>query len=467
MYKNYFLLFSKIVALSILITGCKKDLISTNSTAYFGGEVANPTSRFVLFCKDNVVLDSIPLKADNTFLIKFDTLNPGLYSFKHEPEYQYVYFDKNDSIMVHINTNDFDESIVFCGRGDEKNNFLMDMYLKNEKDKNKMFTLFDTEFKNFNSTIEKTNTFNQKFYNSKKEEINWSSDFDLYANALVNFPYFSKKELYPVIHKIRTGKDVSAQIPENYYAFRKNIDFNNEKLINFSPFVKYINQMLNNISSINYHNHYSNLDLELRTNVNKLKITDTLIDNKKVKNEVLNNIAFQYLLEDQNMVNNKEFLLTYQKISTDKSQKNEIIKLENSIKNLTFGKKLPEINLQSFDGTIHSSDELINSKTVIYFWSQNLESHFEETHKKIMELKLKHPDYTFISINLDEKSLKWKPFLIQKNFSLSNEFHCVNFEEIKSKWAITKIHRTLIINGDKTIKNAFTNLFDVNFEKEL
>ncbi|MBC8882761.1 hypothetical protein H9X57_03310 [Flavobacterium piscinae] len=45
---------------------------------------------------------------------------PGMYTFKYEPEYQYVYFDKNDSLMVRINPVEFDESIVYCGRGDEK-----------------------------------------------------------------------------------------------------------------------------------------------------------------------------------------------------------------------------------------------------------------------------------------------------------------------------------------------------------
>jgi hypothetical protein len=33
--------------------------------------------------------------------------------------------------MVRVNSRDFDESIVFCGRGEEKNNFLMEIYLKN------------------------------------------------------------------------------------------------------------------------------------------------------------------------------------------------------------------------------------------------------------------------------------------------------------------------------------------------
>jgi len=90
----------------------------------------------------------------------------------------------------------------------------------------------------------------------------------------------------------------------------------------------YLDHMLNNVGAINYHNHFSDCDLELKTNINKLKIADTLIKNQRVKNIVLNNIAFKYLMEDQNVVNNKEFLKTYHQFSTDKSKKNEVLKLE-------------------------------------------------------------------------------------------------------------------------------------------
>ena len=45
--------------------------------------------------------------------------------------------------MVHINSKNFDESVIFCGRGHEKNNFLMELYLKNETDKNTIFDVFD------------------------------------------------------------------------------------------------------------------------------------------------------------------------------------------------------------------------------------------------------------------------------------------------------------------------------------
>jgi len=462
-YKNYI-----IPALILcLMTSCKKDFSGDNYVAYFGGEVANPTCSYVLFCKDNKVIDTIPLKKDNTFFKKFDSLTPGLYTFKHNPEFQYIYFDKNDSIKVHIDSKDFDESVIFCGRGDQKNNYLMDMYLRNENDRNNMFESFDYDLKKYNAFIDKTNKDNVKFYNSKKEEIKWNDEFDVYAKAIVEFPYYTKKEVYPFIHKMRTGEDVSDKLPKDYYTYRNKIDYSNESLTEFSPFVMYLDHMLNNVGAIKYHNHFSDVDLALKTNINKLNIADSLITNQKVKNIVLNNIALKYLLQDQNMVNNQEFLKTYYKYSTDKSKKNEILKIGNAIQLLTVGRKLPEVQLIDADGKIVSSNNIITKKTVFFFWSEKLNSHLIATHKKVLEFKAKHPDYNFVAINLDENQEQWKLDLKKYNFGTITELRCANFEDIKAKWAITKVHRTLIINADKTIKNGFTNMFDVNFEKEL
>jgi hypothetical protein len=463
--------FCKIIWIPALLlfslTSCKKEFSDNNYIAYFGGEVSNPTSPFVLFCKNNVVIDSIPLNKDNTFSIKFDSLTPGLYTFKNEPEYQYVYFDKNDSIQVHIDSKDFDGSINFCGRGDQKNNYLIDMYLRNEKDKNEMFEVFDFGFDKFNNFINKTNKANKKFYDTKKEEIKWSDGFDIYAKGIVNFPNYTKKEIYPMIHKMRTGEDVTSKLPKDFYAFRKDIDYSNEALAEFSPFVMYLDHMLNNVGAVNYHNHFTDVDLALKTNINKLNIADTLIKNEKVRNIVLNNIALKYLLEDQNMVNNQEFLKTYHKYSTDNSKKNEILKIGNAIQLLTVGKKLPEVQLITAEGKTISSDAIITKNTVLFFWSEKLNSHLLAAHKKVLDFKTKYPNYNFIAINLDDDSDKWKTTLKKYNFGTITELHCSNFEDIKNKWAITKVHRTLVISNNKTIKNGFTNLFDLHFEDDL
>ena len=85
--------FTLIVCLLGLLTSCQKEFNDSNFTAYFGGEVINPTTNYVLFLKDDVVIDTLYLDQKNQFLKKFDSLAPGLYTFKHEPEYQYVFFD--------------------------------------------------------------------------------------------------------------------------------------------------------------------------------------------------------------------------------------------------------------------------------------------------------------------------------------------------------------------------------------
>jgi hypothetical protein len=319
--------------------------------------------------------------------------------------------------MVRANTRDFDNSIIFCGRGDQKNNYLMEQYLKTEKDKNSVFGAFDKDIEQFTKTIDSTHQLATRFYHAKKQELKWSDEFDVYAKAAVDYPFYSGKELYPMVHKMRTGNDVYENIPANYYAFRKNIDCNNAALSDFSPFVMYLSYMLNNMGSINYHNHFTEVDLALKTNINKMNIADTLIKNEKVKNTILNNIAFTYLLEDQNMVNNQSFLATYNKISTDKSQKNEIIKIGDAIQLLTKSKTLPNVALvDSNDKTVNSSS-FTNTKTVIFFWTSSSISHFEAAHKKIIDFKKKHPEYQFVGINLNDSQQEWKGILSKYKFS--------------------------------------------------
>ncbi|WP_310381273.1 thioredoxin-like domain-containing protein [Flavobacterium sp.] len=462
--------FNRFLILIVCLTSlcsCNKELKASDYTAYFGGEIVNPTHRYVLFCKDSQVLDTIPLKEDNTFFIKFDSLASGLYNFKHEPEYQYVFFDKNDSIMVHINSNDFDESIVFCGKGDEKNNFLMDLYLRNESNREQSFDIYDYDVSQFSKNIDSTYSSNKKFYDFRKSEIKWSNDFDLFAKASLDFHNYSKKELYPVIHKMRTGNDIRKKLPKDFYSFRKNINFNNVELTGYLPFVMYLSHLLNNLGSINYHNHFSEVDLSLKINVNKLNIADTLIKNEKVKNMILNNIAFTYFLEDQNMLNNQTFLDTYHKYSTDKSAENEIIKIGKAIQLLKPGNSIPEVNLINLKGQKISSKNILAKKTILFFYTENAETHMASAHKKAIAFKSRHPDYQFIAINLDEKQSKWFELLSKYKFDGIEEYRCDDFEDLKTKWAITKIHRTIILDKNGKINNAFTNLFEANFEKYL
>ncbi len=457
---------SLLFIITVLFSSCKERFEKDNFTAYFGGEIANPTCSYVLFCKDSKVIDTIQLKKDNTFFVKFDSLQPGLYSFKHEPEYQYVYFEKNDSLMINLDSKNFDESLVFSGRGNRKNNFLMDLYLKNDEDKKTLFSVLDLNINDFTKNIDSSFAAKEKFYSNKKEQIKWSDDFDVYARGMLDFHHFYKKEMYPLAHKMGTGEDVKHKLPKDFYAFRKNIDFNNVKFTDFSSFVKYLSAMLNNIACDKEFQNLSELDKSFEINIKKLNIADTLFNNAKIKNKILDNIAFNYLLEDQNIKNNKKFLDKFYQLS-DKSNSNDIIKFGNSIQLLKPGNFLPKINVVDLDNKKSTLDSWITKKTVLFFWTESLESHMIAVHKKISILKQKHPDYDFIGINVNQDQKKWSAYLSNFKFKDAIELRALDFEDLRTKLVINKINRTLIINANKTINDAFENIFDINFENHL
>lgn len=464
MIKKYFLYSLPLLFLSF--TSCEKSFGDDNYEAYFGGEIINPQNNFVLFLKDDKVIDTIFLDKNNRFLHKFDSLAPGLYTFKHLPEYQYIYYEKNDSIMVRLNSLDFDNSISFCGRGDEKNNFLIDLYLQNEQDRSTLYEVLDREAKPFIKNIDSTYKIRKSHYLKRKTEIGWSEGFDVVAQAGIDFNHYYKKELYPYAHKYKTGHDISNLLPENFYDYRNKIKYDNTDFTNFSPFIKYVNIMLSNVS---YDKNKGSFDeMSLENSIIKLNIADTLIKNQKTKNSVLNNIAYMYLLEDQNMYNNKTFIDRYLQLSTDKEQQKEVTEIYNSVKNLNIGNKLPTIQLIDENlNPILLETVTSNKESVIFFWTSHADSHLKSVHRRVREFQKKYPDVNFIAVNVDDTNENWKNALKNNDLRDVTELKSTNFEEIKKLWVITKIHRTIILDKNGIIKKGFSNLFDVNFEKDL
>ncbi|MFD2909171.1 TlpA family protein disulfide reductase [Flavobacterium ardleyense] len=466
MIKNYFKYFLPLsIAIFSTLTSCSKGFDADNYVAYIGGEIVNPQENFVLFLKDNELIDTIFLDKDNRFMHKFDSLVPGLYTFKHDPEYQYIYFDKNDSLMIRLNTFDFDNSIVFCGRGDEKNNFLMELYLQNEADKALMFKVFDRDVNRFVKNIDSSFAIRKSLYLKKKAEIGWDANFDLIAKSSLDFHHISKKEIYPYAHQFRTGENIRQTLPKNYYSHRKEVDFDNTSLTDFAPYIRYVNSLLTNVALQNNANDLN--ENSLNNNIAKLNITDTLIKNEKTKNVVLNNVALMYLLEDQNMYNNQKFVERYLQLSTNVEQEKEITEIYSSVQNLKVGNKLPEISLIDENNEPFDIRTSIKKPTVLFFWTTPAESHLITAHKKAMELKEKYPNYDFIAININDSDSKWRNALKKYKLNTIKELHSVDFEAIRKLWVITKVHRIIVLNSDGTIKNGFANFFDVHFEQNL
>src|SRR5690606_18314100 len=119
---NNVLLFKKILLLLLVATlfSCKNKEENVVKTTYIGGQIINPIVDYIIFFKGNDVLDTIKLDANNFFHFSTDKITAGLYTLRHN-ENQVFFIEPGDSLLVHINTIDFDESLAYSGKGGEQN----------------------------------------------------------------------------------------------------------------------------------------------------------------------------------------------------------------------------------------------------------------------------------------------------------------------------------------------------------
>jgi hypothetical protein len=148
-----------ILFITLTFNSCKKEAaMDEGDFAFIGGEIINPVDNKVILSKSNVVIDTILLDEQNRFLYKIKNLKSGLYAFKLQAyntvEFQLALLEPNDSIMLRLNTMDFDESLVYTGEGAKKNNYLMNMFLKNEEDNKKFIEYSQLEPKIFEKHLD-------------------------------------------------------------------------------------------------------------------------------------------------------------------------------------------------------------------------------------------------------------------------------------------------------------------------
>ena len=116
-----------------LISSCVSEKQPVNRI-FLGGQILNPSSRTVTLYQGNKPIEMFQLDGELRFQKKYDSLRSGIFKLEHLPEYQSLLLEEGDSLWVRINAAAFDESIVYSGSGASKNNFLMELFLKQEKE---------------------------------------------------------------------------------------------------------------------------------------------------------------------------------------------------------------------------------------------------------------------------------------------------------------------------------------------
>ncbi len=460
MIKNLLFLFL------ITLAGCSNGE-KNSPKVFFAGQIINPTDDYVVLYKGEHIIDSAKLDEKNRFVFELDSVDEGLHHFNHSPELQYVFLEKGDSLMIRLNTIDFDESLVFSGTNSsaEINNFLLDLFLSNEKEEKTIYKEFyglePSEFLGHVDSLQKEKINNLK---SLTSEVELSSGAEEIAKASIDYTYFSYKEKYPFAHKKHNGQKVLKNLPEGFYDYRKDISFTNAHLNYLRPYYDFMQAHIRNLS---FSNCSASCEIkgdevrnQLHFNRHKLSLIDSLVKENELKDNLFRNVAFNYLLAANDTEKNIEsFISDFYLRSGNNRHIEEINNLYKGIQNVQPKKKIPNVLVTNLDGEqISLQDISKDGKVVFYFWTGTDKGHFKSIIKRVEHLSQTKKDYSFVGINIKTEDSTWRGMVESYGLDSQKQYKANDFEEITKALIIHHLNRC-VITEDATIVDAFSDMY--------
>lgn len=452
---TYFLPFLLLFA----IISCNSD--SKKDATYFGGKIINPKSKNVVLYYFEEAIDTLALNKENKFLGEFDSLKEGLYHFRHGNEYQYIYLEPKDSLMLRLNTWDFDESLVYAGKGAERNNILIDCFLEEEKE-NKMFYEFNKlEPKDFKVKVDSILSLKLATYdNYIKNHPKVTEGFKEIFKVALTYPTYNKIERYPIKYAYHSNTNCFPETDENFYDYRKDINIDNSSLMYYSPYSNYIiNYLYNQTFSLGY--SPTTKDYSEEFTLDLLKITDKTVKSETTKNAILKQTVINHFYRKSSCkINNKTFDLFFE-LSTNTKDVDQLKRLLKDTHSLPLNKKIKDFNIIDYNNTQQSILDVVKGKkTALFFWSPE---HVGESYiaSRIKFLSNKYPSIQFLQIKVEGNiTERIKKLDIKKQYYIDEKSKAHQF-------LTSKMPRVVLLNKQSKVINGFASISSNNLASYL
>lgn len=435
---------------------------------FVGGNIINPSNNYVILYDTQNNIDTLYLNDKNRFSHYFTSFKPGIHSFVHGGKHQSILLEDNDSIMMHINTLDFDESIVYNGIGAKKNNYLINLLLKLEKEDHSTNLSYSQSPEDYHQSIEAYISKNSDHLESFLK-INPNSElFEKVALSSIKYHYFTRKELYPFRHFGVINLSNFKKMPSNFYDFRTEIVYNDIDLKDFYPYYNFLFPHINNLALEQLTTTNSNFILEdhkLEYTSRKLELIDSLVSNTMIKNNLLKYTTRNFISNSKSIDQSYILYQSFLDKNTNEKDKKYIKDLFKNAQGLQPGYPLPAIEVISPTNETQNINTITDKTTVIYFWDNASRYHFENSHIKAKTLQEKFPNIDFVSININSMhTYAWKNMIYGNQFKINNEYRFADPSYAKKRLAINYIKKVLVVDSEGIILNSTADLFDPSFE---
>ena len=450
--------FSQILILISLIS-CDSEKKET--LTYFGGKIINPKSnQVVLFSMDRVI-DTFYLNNQNKFIGKLKNIDEGLYYFFHGNENQYIYLEPTDSLMLRLNTWDFDESLVFAGTGAERNNILIDCFLEDEKEKQVFYAYNKLEPEKFIRKVDsltalKLKTFEHYLENHPKE----TEGFGEILKTALTYPLYARAEKYPIIYAKYTKTGSFPDLDPSFFNYRNNIKINKDALMYYPPYSQYIRNYLYNETYALGHppvkkTYSSKFTFDL------LSTIDKRIVNKKSKNAFLKQTVVSHFYNKSSCNINKKPFDKFFELSTSAKDKNHVQQIINDSKAVAKDQDFKDFSVIDYTNSTRSIAKIIKgTNAMLFFW--NLE-YYPKNYiaSRIKQFSNIYPNIKFIPIKIDGDYTN-----TIKKIDIKNQFF-IDKNSVAKTFLTSKMPRCILVNKIGKVTNGYASFSSYNINQYL
>ena len=395
-----------------------------------------------------------------------DDMEEGLYSFQHH-EYQIFYIVPGDSIMLRVNTAEFDESLTYSGKGADRNNFLMEMFLLYEEEGELMPKLYPLDPSEFQQRLDSLQKKRMVLYDEFVTKHRPVKKFKKVALANINYDFYTKKELYTSANLSQPRFNDPAVFPSNFYDYREDIDFGDDDLRTYYPYFRFLNLYFDNVAFKKYKGkRYLNRN-SFDHNYHKIHAIDSLVSNDSLRNSLIKTNMFRYLINAKDDEKESQIVRLFEKTNNNPNDHKEVKELAAATMKLTPGNPIPNVLLVSTENTVKDLQSIIKKPTVLFFWSSQSIKHYRNIHVRASELRSKYPEYDIIGINTDTHFKQWLHTVKKSGYDLRCEYQMENVLDAEKKLVLYNANKTFILSKTAQILEGNTNIYHPEIEIQM
>lgn len=448
---------------------CNKGKASVNDV-YFGGLIVNPTSKFVVLLKKDVVVDTFYLNEKNQFGGKVIDAEKGLYVFKHPPENQIMYLEPGDSTLVLLNTLEFDESLNFSGKGAEKSNYLNRMYLQNQENNNLILSCYKLKPEKFAKKTDSIRSSRKEHLEKLNKKHKFSKEFFDLANASINYEYYDLRERYAFLIRKYSRNEIK-NLPSDFHDYRKEISFNDEKLEDYYVYLNFLDDFLRT-KSLEYcedalpgtdcadFEKYENLE-------RRIVLADSLIKNERIKYSFIDRFAAQGIIYSQSTEDLVAILKLLDEVNYNGNRRTDLRQMAVIQNSLLPGNDIGELKLLNFQKDTVRLKEISSKPKITYHWTINSQAHYQWQHKKIKELKKRFPEVEFVGINIDKNHFEeWSNIILDHRYDDKKEFK-LNTITVNEDLLKNYLYKSIFLLPSGVIVRGDAQLNSPDFENKI